>query len=175
MSDNEIHSEFGGSVIKRVIRCPGSVALCRTVPPEPSSKWAAEGTHAHKVAEDLLKLRQRKMAGHGELTEAVNTYLDTVYQDWDAATARWREVKGGPDTMPEGHVEAAFSLPVKHAPEGAVFGKNDFCLWEPLTGHLIVYDYKHGAGVGVSVEDNEQLKFYALGAVLSKGWRVAQV
>lgn len=175
MSDKEVHSEFGGSVIKRVIRCPGSVALCRTVPPEPSSKWAAEGTHAHKVAEELLTLRQRKVAGFGDMADAINTYLDTVYADWDRAHEEWKAARGGPDTMPEGYVEADFTLPIKSAPKGAVFGKNDFCLWEPLTGRLTVYDYKHGAGVGVDVEDNEQLKFYALGAVLAKGWPVKKV
>ena len=45
-----LHSRVvGGSTAKRVIACPGSVALCAAMPPKPSSKYADEGTLLHNV------------------------------------------------------------------------------------------------------------------------------
>ena len=49
------HSNIvGGSTAKRVINCPGSVALCQQVPPKPSSKYADEGTLLHNVMAEIL-------------------------------------------------------------------------------------------------------------------------
>ena len=49
------HSHIvGGSTAKRVINCPGSVALCQKVPPKPSSKYADEGTLLHNVMAEIL-------------------------------------------------------------------------------------------------------------------------
>ena len=52
------HSRIvGGSTAKRVMNCPGSVALVATVPPSPPSKYADEGT--------LLLFRNDPNAWHG--------------------------------------------------------------------------------------------------------------
>ena len=49
------HSKIvGGSTAKRVIACPGSVALVDTVPPKPSSSYADEGTLLHDTIADVL-------------------------------------------------------------------------------------------------------------------------
>ena len=49
------HSKVvGGSTAKRVINCPGSVALVAKMPPQASSKYADEGTMLHGCMEDLL-------------------------------------------------------------------------------------------------------------------------
>ena len=49
------HSKVvGGSTAKRVIHCPGSVALVAKMPPQPSSKYAQEGTILHACMEELL-------------------------------------------------------------------------------------------------------------------------
>ena len=49
------HSKVvGGSTAKRVIGCPGSVALCATMPPKPSSKYADEGTLLHDAIAQVL-------------------------------------------------------------------------------------------------------------------------
>ena len=47
-------SVVGGSTAKRVISCPGSVALCDKMPPRPSSKYADLGTLLHNVIADIL-------------------------------------------------------------------------------------------------------------------------
>ena len=53
------HSNIvGGSTAKRVINCPGSVALVQKMPPKPSSKYADEGTLLHDtIAEHLATLK----------------------------------------------------------------------------------------------------------------------
>ena len=53
------HSSIvGGSTAKRVIGCPGSVALCAKMPPKPSSKYADEGTLLHNVMDVILSTGQ---------------------------------------------------------------------------------------------------------------------
>ena len=49
------HSKIvGGSTAKRVINCPGSVALVQQMPERPSSKYADEGTLLHNVIAQIL-------------------------------------------------------------------------------------------------------------------------
>ena len=49
------HSSIvGGSTAKRVIACPGSVKLVQQMPPQPSSKYADEGTLLHNAIADVL-------------------------------------------------------------------------------------------------------------------------
>ena len=49
------HSKVvGGSTAKRVINCPGSVALVQRMPPQVESKYAAEGTMLHNCMDELL-------------------------------------------------------------------------------------------------------------------------
>jgi len=175
------HSDFGGSVIGRVIKCPGSVALVKSVPERRSSAYADEGTFAHALAEECLsqrifdasqkigdevwspKLASRK-AVTTEMAAAVQVYLDAVQE----------EMNRSPD--PVLLIEERFTLPISTAEEGEVFGANDALVYHPSLGRLVVFDYKHGAGVSVSVEDSPQLKFYAAGAALSHPeWSIAEL
>ena len=44
------HSKIvGGSTAKRVMNCPGSVALCNAAPEKPTSSYAEEGTLLHEA------------------------------------------------------------------------------------------------------------------------------
>ena len=49
------HSNLGASSAKRWMNCPGSNALIEHAPPEQPSKYAAEGTAAHWVGEQLIR------------------------------------------------------------------------------------------------------------------------
>jgi hypothetical protein len=60
------------------------------------------------------------------------------------------------------HSEAKFSLEKIYP---GLFGTSDIVLMESNMKRLKVYDYKHGAGVPVQVENNKQLMYYALGAI----------
>lgn len=180
--DKKAHSTFGGSSADRWMNCAGSTALCATVPPRPSTSYAAEGTAAHALAEHALTHDDRSVQqwvgdrfdyeDHGEtktiavakaMADAVDVYLDAVYQELALA----------PDA--ELYVEQRFTLDIKTAEPGEVFGSNDALVYIPSLKKLTVFDYKHGFKE-VSAEDNAQLKFYASGAALSHtDWPVAQV
>ena len=49
------HSNIvGGSSAKRVMACPGSVALVQQMPPKPSNSHADQGTLLHNVISEYL-------------------------------------------------------------------------------------------------------------------------
>ena len=178
---HKAHSDFGGSVIGRVIACPGSVPLCNSVPERLSSSYADEGTFAHALGEKHLlarnfdaqqsigdeiesdKLDSKKVVTT-EMAAAVQVYLDAVQAEM---------VKTEDAIL---LIEERFALPISSAEEGEVFGANDALVYHPSTGRMVVFDYKHGQGVSVSAEDNKQLKFYAAGAALAHAdWPIAEL
>ena len=151
------HSRFGGSVAARVLGCPGSVALCATVPNR-SSVAADEGSAAHALAE--LCLKEHLPAAHflGEMFgepafEATQDMVDAVKTYLGAIT---EELALTPEA--EFYVEKHVQFPTGLE---KVFGTIDAVVWHPSTGRLRVFDYKHGSGVVVSPEESAQLLFYA--------------
>jgi hypothetical protein len=159
------HAELSASSTERWGTCPGSVELSRGIP-NVSSKYAAEGTAAHALAAYCLEERisprsclgqTALVEGHvipldEELVAAVEEYLHYVYDT----------------TQPEDEsaAEQSFTPAMKklHPKFG---GSTDYVRWRAATRLLEIMDYKHGAGVPVDVDDNKQLKYYALGALLS--------
>jgi len=153
------HSNIvGGSTAKRVINCPGSVALCQKVPPKPSSKYADEGTLLHNVMAELLG--QDKELRHvldmeynglkltGELLdEKIRPALDAI-----------NEID--PDAQLEFAVEQTVSfgdlIP-------GVFGSCD--LIGRIGDRAVILDWKFGDGVAVEAEENPQLLFYTAAAI----------
>jgi hypothetical protein len=176
---HRLHSAYGGSVIARVIACAGSVALADGLP-NVAGAYAEEGTFAHALAERCLRancfdastmigetIQHPEIDSSKDVTEemagAVQVYLDAVQE----------ELGRSADAILE--IEQAFILPVSSADENEVFGANDALVYHPSNGRLVVFDYKHGAGVIVGVEDNQQLKFYASGAVFANPqWTVSE-
>ena len=153
------HSKVvGGSTAKRVIGCPGSVALCATMPPKPSSKYADEGTLLHDAIAQVLdkNVKPESLLGmtyqDQELTQElidnkVHVALDLLGQvdpNLEMEYAVETEVGFG-DFLPD------------------VFGSCD--LLGRIGDRAIVLDWKFGDGVSVSVEENEQLLFYAAAAM----------
>jgi len=180
--DTKAHSTFGGSIADRWMNCAGSTALVASVPPRASSAYASEGTAAHALAEYALAGNSFTVSDfvgigfdyddHGEtktvvvskdMADAVNVYLDAVHAE--LALAKDAEL----------YVEQRFVLPIATAEPGEVFGANDAIVYIPSLRKLTIFDYKHGAGVSVSAEDNAQLKFYAAGALLTNDWPVAEI
>jgi uncharacterized protein DUF2800 len=171
------HSRFGGSSASRWLACPGSVALCESIPAKASSSYADEGSAAHALAAACLANDEHPtlylgapMEGYPnhpvtqEMCDAVVVYLNAVSH----------EIAQTPSAM--FYVEKGFVLPISTADDGEVFGTNDALVFHPATGRLRVFDYKHGQGVSVSADDNAQLKFYAAGAVFSNpDWKVKEV
>jgi hypothetical protein len=172
------HSEFGGSIASRFLNCAGSTALNRMITPMPESGYASEGTLAHELAAHCLKEQVRDTSQFVDMTldakldspkftkelcDAVQEYLDFIFGVIDDA----------PDA--EYVVEHAFTIPIKNAEDGEVFGRNDCSIYIPSMKKLIVVDYKHGIGVNVDASDNSQGKFYAVGAAFEDKRPIAEV
>lgn len=154
------HSKIvGGSTAKRVINCPGSVALVQQMPPQPSSKYADEGTLLHNVISELLDSD----------TAVPEDFLGTKYNEQELtqdlidekllpALAALDEID--PDDRMQYAVETLVNfgdlLP-------GVFGSTDFL--GRIDDKAIVLDWKFGSGVAVSAEENDQLMFYAAAAM----------
>lgn len=149
------HSKLGASSAHRWMNCPGSVSLCEGMESK-SSFAAAEGTLAHSLAEAMLT--GKRLYAPTDMCEYLLPYVDAV-----RAACKAKGVL---------LVEQRFALPQVHP---ACFGTADAVVWQPRKKLLHVFDLKYGAGVAVEVEDNPQLKYYALGALLSCGYPAKRV
>ena len=153
------HSNIvGGSTAKRVINCPGSVALVQKMPPKPSSKYADEGTLLHNVMAELIM---------GD--EAPEHYLGARYEDQiltqeliDNKIKPALEALDAIDSKRVMEIEAETRVGFGDLLPG-VFGSTD--LIGRLGNRAVVLDWKFGDGVMVEVEENPQLMFYAAAAM----------
>jgi hypothetical protein len=137
------------------------VSLCRGIPNK-SSEYAIEGTTAHALAELALKKERDADFWVGleiegwevteEMAEAVQVYVDHIKN----------VLQEGDDLRLEQRVTLE-----RLGPPRPMFGTCDCLIYRRSEKKLFVYDYKHGAGVPVDVEGNKQLRYYALGALLS--------
>lgn len=141
-----VHSKIGASSCKRWKACPGSVRLSAGMPSY-SSSFAEEGTAAHELAEKILRQGESvDVAADGEMLSHVNLYTNYVL------------ALGG-----ELLVEHKFHLKNLH---DGLFGTADAVVWDEGSKTLHVIDLKYGAGVAVEAKDNDQLLYYATGALL---------
>ena len=156
-----VHSRYPASASHRWINCPGSIRLSDQVPQEGSSSYAEEGTLAHAIAEQKLRIAIDKTVKaaelkkltkdpmyDGEMDEATTFYAGLVMEHYNA---------GGDyaELMIEQRVD--FS---QWVPEG--FGTSDAIIISDDT--IEVIDLKYGKGVRVDAEGNSQIRLYALGA-----------
>ena len=143
------HSKIvGGSTAKRVINCPGSVALVAEMPPQPSSSYAEEGTLLHDEISNFLGLGGGSFSVSPELIEDKLLPALKLLDEVD------------PEMQMEFQVETRVGfgdlLP-------GVFGSTD--LMGRIGNKAIILDWKFGSGVPVPAEENEQLMFYAAAAM----------
>lgn len=183
------HAILGASSSERWMMCAASVPMSAPFP-NTTSPYAAEGTVAHMVCEEALKAGKPAKAfigmwGDGseehkdeplyakakrrtklefevteEMARAVQIYLDAVNNKIFELELLGHKVEIG--------VETGFSL-AKVMGRDDMFGTNDTSLFVPRV-YLGVFDYKHGRGKVVEVEDNSQLKYYALGKLIEVCW-----
>jgi len=152
------HSKIvGGSTAKRVMNCPGSVALSATVPPKPSSTYADEGTLLHDVIAKVLDESQPPSHYLGTTYQSITLTEDLIDRKLAPALAALEEIDPGQDMVFMAEASVGFGNLIP-----GVFGSAD--LLGRLDGRAIVLDWKFGDGVMVSPEENEQLLFYAAAA-----------
>lgn len=165
------HSTIGPSAASRWMNCPGSVALCATLPKRTSS-YADEGSAAHALGEkylrgQILDLSARK--GMWLVQDGREWYLEKakpksgvafeVNQDMIDAVQVYVDHIDGIDSEYKAF-EKKLTMDWLHP---GIFGTMDCGILDGDMFHVI--DYKHGAGVAVEVLDNPQMMIYALGAL----------
>ena len=152
------------------MNCPGSPAIIKSLPPhvgnEPSS-FAAEGTAAHALAEKVLTAPPHRETScttflgddiKGFEVDEEMASCTQVYVDFCKTIARRKGCKVH-------WIEKKFSLESIHPP-APMFGTSDFSAYNDIDYTIDIADLKYGRGVVVEVEDNPQLKYYALGTLL---------
>jgi hypothetical protein len=153
------HSKIvGGSTAKRVMNCPGSVALVQKMPPQPSNKYADEGTLLHNViAEIVMTDKHPEEFLHTKYNDQVLT-LDLIDNKLVPALAALDVIDPNKEMEIEAETRVGFGdlLP-------GVFGSTD--LIGRIGSRAVVLDWKFGDGVAVDVEENPQLMFYAAAAM----------
>lgn len=153
------HSRIvGGSTAKRVIACPGSVALVDKMPPKPSSSYADTGTLLHDTIADVLDGKGKPLDYIGRKHQDIELTFDLIDDKLLPALAALDAVDPGKDM--EYAVESVVGFG-DFLPD--VFGSVD--LIGRLPDRAVVLDWKFGDGVAVEVEENAQLLFYAAAAM----------
>jgi len=147
------HTDLSPSNASRWMNCPGSIALCKTVPKPPQSEYASEGGTAHALLEKCLKnpsinpfdLVGDKLEGNEvveEMAEAVSYALDVIRAD----------LQNGGELLIEQKLDIV---------PGIIGGTLDVAVIREFND-ITVYDFKYGKGVIVSAVDNQQLLLYLL-------------
>jgi len=153
------HSSIvGGSTAKRVIGCPGSVALCAKMPPKPSSKYADEGTLLHNVMDLILTTGQTPESFVGMEYEGIKLTDELINEKVYPALAALDAVDPNKEMEYATETRVGFGdfLP-------GVFGSTD--LLGRIGNRAFILDWKFGSGVPVPADDNPQLMFYAAAAM----------
>lgn len=159
------HAALGASGAYRWMACPGSVRLSAGIESK-SSAYAEEGTVAHQLAELCLRNGQdpiewvdrkipAKYGEHfvtGEMAEAVTVYVDYI---------RTHIIAGDQVQIEQRFDLSSLGVGVP------MFGTCDSVIYMPEYRKMIVVDFKYGAGIAVEAVGNPQLRYYALGSLLS--------
>ena len=148
------------------MNCAGSVDLAAKQPEGATSFAAAEGTFAHDIAATHIRSNGVMAAkdclgvtgtvyGHAiicdqDMVDGVQLYLDTI------AGLKL-------DVL---HVELNITPALQQWDRDAG-GTADYVTYSLPRKLLRVFDFKYGAGMFVSADDNKQLKIYALGVLLT--------
>jgi len=144
-----VHSKIGASSAKRLIACPGSLRLSEKAPKQKESKYAIEGTRAHTVAEYMLLGKPLPLWADSDMVDGAKLYSQTI-----------TDVLMSGEIQHELHLESKICI---SSISDQAFGTCD--AWCVVDNVLHVFDYKYGAGIPVSPENNEQLMYYAQGVI----------
>jgi len=173
------HSPLGASGASRWMNCPGSVRLSESVDKGGDSEYAKEGTAAHALASECLVQHTEPWQYIGQEFEefTVNKEMsDAVSVYTTAITDMHRQYKNNSISMLVAdeemeYIEQRFHCPLIHK---SFFGTTDYAKVEGDT--LYVWDYKHGRGVIVEVQNNPQTMYYAAGVLESaKLWQDSNI
>lgn len=161
------HAKLSASGAHRWMHCTASAWMERHFP-DVGTEYSEEGTRAHDVGSTCI-VKQWTVDEWVEhycesIPELEDLYpvemLDHVQDYVNYVNERIDQIADLPMGMSLYGVEQRVNFS-RWVPEG--FGTADFWCYLPLDLTAEVIDYKHGKGVMVHVEDNEQTMLYALG------------
>lgn len=165
MTEEPAHSPKGASSAERWMSCSGSAALLKQLsfPETDEPEWTALGTAAHSLASESLLMKVDTWESVGtkigvdfivdkNMADAVQIYLDHC-----------RPLMEGREWL----VEKRIGEDPAMRPHPDFYGTVDFSAHD--AEWLDVVDYKHGEGIVVEPEDNEQGMYYAYGRLFE--WR----
>ncbi len=152
----------------------------------------------HATEEGLPPSGHEDFPIDGDMTEAVQVYLDAVREEMERLgvhaeleverrfSLNWlvgfdfdfEAFERDPAYISPSGIHFAIT---DEFPDGHLFNADGTVNWGPMFGtndasvglifdHITVFDYKHGQGVVVEVEDNEQELYYALGKAKELDW-----
>lgn len=143
------------------MNCPGSVKASRGVV-QTVNDYMREGTAAHEILErainaneiaplfiEFIHVEGKDIPVTDEMIEAVKVALDWYDEENADATAAHSEV-----LLDMSEIDPRMG------------GTADIVIAKPA--RLVMADYKHGVGYTVAVENNAQLRFYAVGVWLNR-------
>ena len=170
------HAKLSPSAAARWLRCPGSVALCATLPKPPSSQFADHGSAAHALGERCLieKCDAERYASwwikvsrkYGEGAIFLNPLTCKKMEGFEVDSEMVQAVQTYLDAVrePGGKIIPEQRLSLEHISPG-MFGTADAQVLCEDKGALWIFDLKYGQGIAVHPEENEQGMIYSLGAI----------
>ena len=154
------------SSASRWIACPASARLSTLVPYQESGEAAKIGTAIHALAETCFQLDTDPMKFVGQEVEGITMTEENCSFALEHLQAIWAIQ----DELGSVKVEQLFKL--YEAPQFSLQGTADVV--GISQDKLIIADLKTGRGY-VDAEDNEQLKIYALGALMHHSQKPKEV
>lgn len=158
------HTVASPSALHRLMRCPGSAVLCKSVP-EQSSKYAEEGTLFHAVMEYILKTK----LGEQITNKWIRMYLETnsnITLEKEAIDEMIDCVQGAIEWFNLNFANAKQIIPETKLP--MYYSDRDYGTADVIVlfeDRLVIVDWKYGKGVDVSPNNNPQLISYAVSAL----------
>ncbi len=141
------HSKIGASSMSRWSKCAGSVRMSEGLS-SPSSSYADEGTKAHEIAALILTNKPDDVDCDSEMFEAISVYTEFIQKE-----------SHGNEVL----IEQKFDL---SAIFHGLYGTADAVIYDSISKTLKVVDFKYGRGILIEPENNMQLMYYGLGALL---------
>ena len=158
------HTVASPSALHRLMRCPGSAVLCKSVP-EQSSKYAEEGTLFHSVMEYILKSKLGEQVTNKWVRMYIDTY-STIALEKEAIDEMVDCVQGATQWFNLNFVNATQIIAETRLP--MYYSDRDYGTADVIVlfdDRLVIVDWKYGKGVDVSPNNNPQLISYAVSAL----------
>lgn len=147
------HAKLAPSSASRWMACAGSVRLSEGVE-ESASPYAAQGTAAHELLERCITSRVDPAVFKGECIGGFAVDADMISAVRVCCELAEELREQSEDFAVEQRMDMSALVP-------GVYGTGDIIAYG--AGRVTIVDYKHGQGVAVEVEGNEQLLTYAMG------------